>query len=120
MRALKAKKDAELRNKFATYVDSSPAFPFGNRQINIPKDVTGINRVLLETEMKNLVYNETKAIEQARLYRDKCDKFEQQCRLLESEKEAVRCFWRNEVIEGQSRSAVMLRKSLHTKLESNL
>ena len=36
----------------------------------------------------------------------------QQCRELESEKEAVRYFWRNEVIEGQTRRAVMLRKSL--------
>lgn len=116
MRAFQAEKDAELRNKYAAYVDSSPVFPFSNHQVNIPKGVTGVNRVLLETEMKNLIYSETKAIEQARLYRNKCDELKQQCDKLESEKEAVRYFWRNKLIEGQSRSAVMLRKSLH-KLE---
>ena len=66
----------------------------------------GIDRVLLETEIKTLIYNESKAIEQARLYRNELN---QQCKELESEKEAVRYFW----IEGHSRSATMLRKSLH-------
>ena len=113
MRAVLAEKDAELRNKYAAYVDSSPVFPFSNRQVNIPKGVTGIDRVLLETEMKTLIYSETKAIEQARLYCNKCDELRQECNKLESENEAVRYCWRNKLIEGRSRSAVMLRKSLH-------
>lgn len=113
MRALQAKKDEELRNKYAAYVDSSPVFPFSDRQVKIPKAVMGIDRVLLETEMKTLIYSESKAIEQARLYRNMCDELKQQCKELESKKEAVRYFWRNKVIEGHSRSATMLRKSLH-------
>lgn len=112
MIAFQAEKDAELRNKYATYVDSSPVFPYNNRQINIPKTVTGVDRVLIETEMKSLIYSEMKAIEQARLYRDKCDELNHQCDKLESEKEAVRYFWRNKLIEGRTRSAVMLRKAL--------
>ena len=85
-RALQAKKDEELRNKYAAYVDSSPVFLFSDRQVKIPKAVMGINPVLLETEMKTLIYNESKAIEQARLYRNRCDELNPKCKELESDK----------------------------------
>lgn len=62
--------------------------------------------------MKNLLYKEEKAIQVAAVYRDKYTKLEQRNRDLETEKEALRHFWRNELIEGHTRAARMLKLSL--------
>ena len=115
LRELQAMKEAELNKKYSTYVDSSPAFVFHHGKPSIPKTIVGIDRVLLETEMNNVVYKENKAIQQAKLYRDKCTQLEQQCRELETEKEAVHYFWRNKLVEGQTRAARMLKESLKSK-----
>ena len=52
------------------------------------------------------------ALQSARIYRDKCAELEQRCRDLESEKEAVRYFWRSQVLEGKTRAVKILMQSL--------
>ena len=70
-----------------------------------PKNVAGIDRVLINT---NIQQNERKAVEHAILLRNKCTELEQKCRDMETEKEAVRFFWRDKLLEGQSRAARIL------------
>ena len=105
-------KKAELSEKHSAFVDTEPAFPFNPTRFDIPNTVSGLDRLLIKTKMNNLVYNERKALEQAILFRDKCTELEQKCRHLETEKEAVRYFWRNKLVEGQSRAARMVKECL--------
>lgn len=55
------------------------------------------------------MYKEKKAVEQARIYRDKCTQLQAKYRRLEQEKEALRYCWRNTLLEGETRAAKMLR-----------
>lgn len=104
-------KEADLNRKYSSYVDLEPAFLFGQEKIEIPRTVNGVDRVFIKNKIDRVLYNERKANEQVAIYRDKCTELEEKCRQLEREKEAVRYFWRNKVLEGQSRSALMLKKS---------
>lgn len=110
IRQQQSTKEAELGRKYSTYIDSEPAFLFGHEKIEIPAGVEGVDRVFIRNKMNCLLYNERKANEQAALYRDKCTELREKCRALETEKEAVRYFWRNKVLEGQTRSALRLKK----------
>lgn len=105
-------KEAELTNRYSAFVDTEPAFPFNPTKLDIPSTVEGVDRLLIKNKMNNLVYNERKALEQAVIFRDKCTELEQKCRKLETEKEAVRYFWRNTLVEGQSRAARMVKECL--------
>jgi hypothetical protein len=105
-------KEAELAEKYSTFVDTEPAFPFNPTKCDIPNTVGGVDRLLIKSKMNNLVYKERKALQQAVLFRDKCTELEQKCRELQTEKEAVRYFWRNKLVEGQSRAAQMVKECL--------
>ena len=78
----------------------------------VQNNINGIDRVLIKAKFDNLVYNEKKAMQTATHFCDKCTMLEQKCRHLETDKKAVRYFWRNKLIEGQARAAKMLRSSL--------
>ena len=81
-------KEAELTERYSTFVDTEPAFPFNPTKFDIPDNVEGVDRLLIRSKMNNLVHNERKALEQAILFRDKCTELEQKCRELQTEKEA--------------------------------
>lgn len=105
-------KEAELAEKYSTFVDTEPAFPFNPATCDIPNTVGGVDRLLIKSKMNNLVCKERRALQQAVLFRDKCTELEEKCRALETEKEAVRYFWRNKLVEGQSRAARMVKECL--------
>ena len=69
-------------------------------------------RVLVELivigQLNDMLKLENKALFYARFYRDLCADLQQRCRQLENEKEKVRYFWRNKVLEGQTRSGKIL------------
>lgn len=96
-------------------MDTEPAFVFNPTKLDIPKNIEGVDRLLIKSKINNLVYNEKRALQQATLYRDKCTELEQKCRELQTEKESVRYFWRNKLVEGQSRAARMLKECLIPK-----
>ena len=103
MRQALALKEAQLSQIYSTFVDSEPAFVFNPTELSIPES-------LVETKMKNVLYKEKKAL----LFQNKCTRLEKKYRELENEKEAVRYFWRNTLVEGQNRAARMLKKCLVT------
>ena len=102
----------ELTSRYSTFIDTEPASPFNPTKFDILNTVEGVDRLLIKSKMSNLVYNERKALEQAVIFRDKCTELEQKCRELQTEKEAVRYFWRNKLVEGQSRAARMVKECL--------
>ena len=110
-----ADKEADLMRKYGDYVDSEPAFVFRNKKPYIPTTVGGIDRKVVEVEMNKLLCNERKALEQAMIYRDKCTTLKEKCRQLETEKEGVRFFWRNKLMEGQTHAAKMLKAAITIK-----
>lgn len=91
-------KEAELSRKYSSYINSEPAFLFSHEKIEIPRTVNAIDRVFIKGKKNHILYKERKAIEQAAIYRDKCTELREKCRELE----AVRYFWRNRVLEGQT------------------
>ena len=105
-------KAIEMNNQYGHYVDTEPAFLSKKRKIAVPKCITGIERVKLEADLRHIVYDESKAIRQAQIYRDKCATLERCCEDLKKETQAVRYFWRNQLMEGQSRSAKILGNAL--------
>ena len=50
IRDLQAKKEAELKQKYSTYIDSEPSFEFSPRKLNVPSNIAGIDRVVVRTE----------------------------------------------------------------------
>lgn len=111
-RQMQAMKKAKLDEKFGTFVDQSPSFPKDNRNIILPDCLSGIDRVEVSHQMKEMLQNENEALSQARFYRDKCESLEQRIRRLHTEKEGIRYFWRNKVLEGHSRAGQILKNAL--------
>ena len=66
------------------------------------------------SEMNDMLQSENTALQTARLYCDRCTELKQRIRELETE-EGVRCFWRNKLLEGQSRGRNMVKLSLNNK-----
>lgn len=52
---------------------------------------------------------------QARFFRDRCEQLNQKIRQLETEKEGVRYFWRNKVLEGNTRAGEILKRAINPK-----
>ena len=82
-------KQAEITQKYSTYVDCEEAIVFDSTKPDLPQSITGIDRVLVTTKINNIMYREKKAVDQARVYRDKCTQLEARCRTLEEEKEGI-------------------------------
>lgn len=103
-----AEKEAELKKKYGAYVDSEICLLNG-KMPKLPGSLSDIQRVEVVALVKDLCERENKATRNARLYRDKCTQLKHRCRELEEEKEGVRYFWRNQIMEGQSRSGMLVK-----------
>ena len=66
-------------------------------------------------QLRDMQERENRALLNARICRDQCCNLKKRIRQLEEEKECVRYFWRNKVLEGQSRAGKMLKLSLGKK-----
>ena len=117
-RQVQAEKKAKLDEKFETFVDQSPSFPKDNRKIIVPDSLNGIDRVEVSHQMKEMLQNENQALFQARFFRDRCESLEQKIRQLQTEKEGVRYFWRNRVLEGHSRAGQILKLAINPTKEN--
>ena len=60
-------------------------------------------------KIQSILKKENNALFQARFYRNRCAELKKRIRELEYEKEGVRYFWRNQILEGQSRAGKMLK-----------
>ena len=62
----------ELHQKYSVYFDSEAAFVFILTKVYIPEVVTGVDQVLVETKINDILCNEWKAVQQAVLLCSKC------------------------------------------------
>ena len=112
----------KVENKYEDIVHSSSGVlllpsvpPLSEEQSSslIAKVLTGVEQQSIIQEARN---DRDRAIMEAKSYRDlaekiKKEKREQECNLLK-QTEAVRDFWRNKVLEGDTRGGKILRASL--------
>ena len=103
-----SRKQAVLATKYSAFVDNEHSFPDDARQLAIPESLSGIDRVVVTGQLQDMLKKENEALFHARFYRDRCTYLEQRCRQLENDKEGIRYFWRNQVLESQSRGGKML------------
>ena len=68
---------------------------------NLNYSLNCIQRVEVLTLIEDL-YKRERQRNNASLLRDECTELKRRCRELEEEKEGIRYFWRNKVMEGQS------------------
>ena len=112
IRAAKAQKEAILGKKYSQYHDPFESFVDDTRPLVSPDNLDTFVRIPIMCQLQDMRERENRALLSARLYRDQCCRLRQHIRQLEEEKEGVRYFWRNRVLEGQSRGGKMLKLSL--------
>lgn len=101
---------------YGSYEDVEPSFPDGDEQLELPQSLSGIDRVIVTSQLKDMRAREKGALFKARFFRNKCTELHQRCRALQTEKEEVRFFWRNKLLEGQSRAGRMVNLSINKKI----
>ena len=116
LRSMTAQKQANLDSKYSDYRDVSPCFIEDKRTLQIPAHLDRLDRITITSQMDDMRRRENTALQSARLYRDRCTELKQHIRKLETEKEAVRYFWRNKVLEGQSRAGKIVKLSIDNRL----
>ena len=106
------------------YVDSEPCIPPSKTfKVEVPNYVSPVDRTYIKSQLTQLKLVEERAKETARYYRDRCANLKTKILHLELEKKEteaqnaheknqIRFFWRNKILEGQSRSGKMVRHSL--------
>ena len=73
------------------------------------------DRVEVTYQMKELIHRQKDAEFHAKFFRDRCEQLNQKIRQLETEKEGVRYFWRNKVLEGNTRAGEILKLAITPK-----
>ena len=114
-RQIQAEKKAKLDEEFENFADHSPSFPKDHRQIVVPECLNGIDRVEVTHQMREMLQSENEALFHARFFRDRCESLKQKIRQLQTEKEGVRYFWRNRVLEGYSRGGQLLKLAINSR-----
>ena len=112
IKAAKAQKEAILRDKYSHYHDGFEDFADDSRPLFCPDNVDRFVQIPVMCQLQDMQKRENRALLSARLYRDQCCNLRRRIQQLEEEKEGVRYFWRNQVLEGQSRGGKMLKLSL--------
>ena len=104
---------AKLDDKFGTFIDKSPCFPHEeNPEIKLPQSLCGIDKIEVTSQIHELIKKQEKTQFHATFFRDRCEELQQRIRQLETEKEGVRYFWRNKILEGQCRSGKILKLAI--------
>ena len=106
----------KLDDKFGSFIDESPCFPEDeNPKIKLPQSLCGIDKVEITSQIHELMNKQKKTQFQATFFRDRCEELQQRIRQLKTEKEGVRYFWRNKILEGQCRSGRTLKLAITRK-----
>ena len=108
-------KKAEQDRKFQSFVDESPCFPDDNPNLKLPQSLSGIDRVEVTYQMKELIHRQKDAEFHAKFFRDRCEQLNQKIKQLETEKQGVRYFWRNKVLESNTRAGEILKLAITPK-----
>ena len=117
MRRAAREKQSSLAHAYRTHVDSSPAIEESNSLLpKVIKKLSPVDRITIRRYVGDLKDKERQAINLAGLYRTQNAKLKQMCLDLRSnafkEREGVRYFWRQQILEGSLRSGRMVRAAV--------
>ena len=121
------RKEKEKNNLYGGYNDPKPCFPLTDSrhvEIELHTNLNAMDKIVLKSKMMEIKSSEERAKEIARYYRDRCTDLKTKVAQLNSEKlqiklqathekNQIRYFWRNKIIEGQSRSGRILQNGLN-------
>lgn len=120
-------KEKQNYDLYGEYNDHEPCFPLSDNrhvEIELHTNLCAMDKIALKSKIMEIKSSEERAKELARYYRDRCTDLQTKVVQLNSEKlqiklqtthekNQIRYFWRNKIIEGQSRSGRILRNSLN-------
>jgi len=125
MREVQKQKEEKLKSLYGEYVDTQPCFPPADdvSEVQLPSYLQVMDKIDIKGKMFKLQSSRERAKEIARHYRDLCGNLQIRIKDMEAkilslqakglrEKQRVRYFWRNEVLEEQSRSGKILRNAI--------
>ena len=118
-RDAKLQKQATLMKKYSYFADNAESFPSDQRTLEIPTNMDRFDRISVMAQMQDILARENTALQSARIYRDRCTDLKKRIRKLEEEKEEIRFFWRNKVLEGNSRGGKWLCWQLTVESSDN-
>lgn len=111
IRKLAHEKQLLLADSYASHTDSSPAILESN--VSIPNAIAKLSQIDRTTVRAYINEIEKAATRVAQIYRSRTDELKQAC--LSSaykEREGVRYFWRQQILEGCTRSGRMVRAAI--------
>lgn len=125
MRRCDVEREKQLNEKYGEFVDNEPCFPpCTDVTIQLPENLPGVDKAFIRLKVLEMKLNEEKAKEVARYYRNRCS--ELKAKILKVQKEKIeykvqafheknqtRYFWRNKILEAQSRSRRMVQAALN-------
>ena len=126
MRQTRANKEILHKRSYGSYTDSSPAVmqdAISQTAVKAIERLPPIDRVAVKSYIGGIRSNERCAVQTARQFRSHASELKKE--LLDhkaaahQEKESVRYFWRQQLLEGCSRSGQMVRKALQKKNNFN-
>jgi len=111
-------------------LESEPCFPPDESEIHLPHYLTLEDQIHLKARMLEFKSQQERAKRIAQQYRDKCSYLktkllEKDAEMMQAELDAARAktrirqFWRDHIIEGQSRSGRIVRTSLNIGAMNN-
>ena len=127
MRQTQANKEILHERSYGSYTDSSPAVmqdAIDQTAVKAIERLPPIDRVAVKSYIGGIRSNERYAVQTARQFRSHASELKKE--LLDhkaaahQEKESVRYFWRQQLLEGCSRSGQMVRKALQKKKKLQL
>ena len=120
MRRAARKKQESLARTYGSHIDHSPLIV--ESKALLPKAIqklSPVDRITIRMYIGNLKEKEKQAIELAQIYRHRTEELKQTCLELQSsahkEREGVRYFWRQQILEGSTRSGRMVREAITKK-----
>ena len=107
-RDAKLQKQATVMKKYSYFANNAESFPLDQRTLEIPRNRDRFDRVSVMAQMQDMLARENTALQSARIYRNRFTDLKKRIRELEEEREGFRYFWRNKVLEGNSRGKMVM------------
>ena len=117
MRKSAKEKQLLLARSFGSYTDSSPAILESSASLpNAIAKLSPLSRTTVRAYISDLKERERVAINAARIYRSCTEELKRKCMEVHcsalKEREGVRYFWRQQILEGSTRSGCIVRAAI--------
>lgn len=84
------------------------------KMITLPDNMDSAEKKRILSHISDIQCSKKRVYLRSQMLARKCDILERQCVQLRKEKELVRCFWKNKVLDGHTRAGQILMSSLRS------